>query len=233
MRAHASPGNQSINPSSQSQTSQQNRYKLSEIPVFGDKLVSKNNNTFRILFENADGLPASGNSNCTWKYKKLNRTIQQLGIDAICLAETQINWNLVDPKFNLSQHIDRTTPTIFSQACNSNEKFTARQQGGTAVIYKHSLSSLVVTTDKDPTNLGRWSSITLHKPGNRKIRFIAAYQAVKKSKDKGLNTVYAQQRRYFLQKGNSLCPNLNFKRDMELLLESCFQQGEKFLLCID
>ena len=168
---------------------------MSDIPVFDDNLVSKNNNTFRILFENADGLPASGNSNCNWKYKKLNRKIQQLGIDTICLAETQINWDLVDPKFNLPQHIDRTTPTLFSQACNYNKRFSARQQGGTAVIYKHTLSSIMVTTDEYPTNLGRWSSITLQKPGNRKIRFIVAYQSVKKSKDKSLNTLYAQQRR--------------------------------------
>ena len=54
------------------------------------------------------------------------------------------------------------------------------------MFYKKSVSLLNVTEDKDPTNLGRWSSITLHKPGERKLKIINAYQLVKNQKIKEL-----------------------------------------------
>ena len=113
-RACASPGNK-------------NKYNMSEIPVFGDKLITKNNTSFRIYFENSDGLPSSEMSNCTWKYKtKINQIIRHFNIDVVGLAETQVNWDMVESKFNITQHIEQTIPTRFSKAHKSNEKLSGR-----------------------------------------------------------------------------------------------------------
>ena len=65
-------------------------YKLKDIETFGDPLVSKNSDSFRILFENADGLPSIEKSRYHWKYKRLKRIIHSLDCDVTGLVETKL-----------------------------------------------------------------------------------------------------------------------------------------------
>jgi hypothetical protein len=60
---------------------------------FGDTLQDYTGTKFRIVLWNLGGFPVSRMSG---KSKVIEEAIRELGADAICLTETNVNWNKVD-----------------------------------------------------------------------------------------------------------------------------------------
>ena len=104
------------------------------------------------------------------------------------------------------------------------------------------LSSFIIDTGTDPTNLGRWSWILVGAGGHR-TRIVSAYQPNKIQKQSrlvtangkmvGRGTVAAQHQRYFMSKGNLNDPRDIFKAQLLLQLKQWRSLGEEIILFAD
>ena len=92
--------------------------KFNNIKTYGSKLTLKQDNSFRLLFENVNGLPSNiGYCSSSWKYKRLWHLISRFQADVVCLAETQINSALTLCTFSIRDKIfkDKESISILSQ----------------------------------------------------------------------------------------------------------------------
>ena len=105
--------------------------KFKDIKTHGNKLTMKKEDSFRLIFENVNGLPPDmGYCSSSWKYKRLQHMIARFQIDAISLVETQINPALLPHAFSIRNKLfkDNESATILSH--NRQEHTGMRQQGG-------------------------------------------------------------------------------------------------------
>ena len=81
--------------------------------------------------------------------------ISRFQVDAVCLAETQINPALVPYTFSIRDKLFRNKESVSILANNKQEHLGARQQGGVFTGITGSASSVVISLGTDPTGLGR------------------------------------------------------------------------------
>jgi hypothetical protein len=105
------------------------------------------------------------------------KTCHSIGAAAICLTETNTNWNQPYQLGKLSKAICNIWSTTSTQASQHPELFhSPNQRGGTLEIITDQWVSRVQAKGIDPYGLGRWSYITLAGKGNKKIILITAYR---------------------------------------------------------
>ena len=136
--------------------------KFSDIKTYGSKLSLKEDDTFRLLFENVNGLPPDmGYCHSSWKYKRLRNIISRLQVDAVSLVETQINPAVVSPTFSMRNKLFLQKESVSILTNNKQENLGMRQQGGVFTGITGSMSEVVIASGSDPTGLGRWNWIQL------------------------------------------------------------------------
>ena len=94
-----------------------NKNKFNNIETYGSKLTLKQDDSFCLLFENVNRLPPDmGYCSLSWKYKRLQHIISRFQVDAVCLAETQINPALILYTFSIRDKLfkDKESITILS-----------------------------------------------------------------------------------------------------------------------
>ena len=102
--------------------------KFKDVKTHGNKLTMKKEDSFRLIFENVNGLPPDvGYCLLSWKYKRLQHMIARFQIDAISLVETQINPALLPCTFSIRNKLfkDKESVTILSH--NKLEHIGMRQ----------------------------------------------------------------------------------------------------------
>ena len=83
--------------------------------------------------------------------------ILRFQVDAVCLAETQINPVLVPYTFSIRDKLFRNKDSVFILANNKQEYLGTRQQGGVFTGITGSVSCVTMSSGTDPTDLERWS----------------------------------------------------------------------------
>ena len=105
--------------------------KFNNINTYGSKLSQKKDNIFRLMFENANGLPPDmGYCNSSWKHNRLRNIFSRLQVDAACLAETQVNPVLVPSTFSIRNKLFQQKESVSILSNNNQENLGMRQQGG-------------------------------------------------------------------------------------------------------
>jgi hypothetical protein len=124
--------------------------------AFADIMQSKPPETTRIGFQNIQLLPENSKH---YKSRQLINHIAQAEIDGFLLNEAGLNWNAVEPG---DQWAERTFGKLMGSqgtfAHNSTELGTTEtiQYGGVGIVMNQALSSRIIDSGRDPTNLGRW-----------------------------------------------------------------------------
>jgi hypothetical protein len=87
---------------------------------------------------------------------------QELGVSALCMPETNINWGHKLAHTILHNAARKTWEHYSYSVSHTEDKFTtANQPGGTATILVNKWISRIVDKGTDPFGLGRWNYITL------------------------------------------------------------------------
>ena len=130
--------------------------KLNNIETYGDKLTLKQDNSFRLLFENVNGLPPDmGYCASSWKYKRLRHMISRFQVDAISLAETQINPALLPHTFSIRNKLFKDRESVAILSHNKQEHIGMRQQGGVFTGITGPTTCTAISTGSDTEGIGR------------------------------------------------------------------------------
>lgn len=205
--------------------------KFNNIKTYGSKLAAKEDNTFRLFFENVNGLPPDmGYCNSSWKYNRLRNLTSRLQVDAVCLAETQINPALVPYTFSIRDKIFQQKESVSILTNNNQEHLGMRQQGGVFTGVMGSTSGVAIASGSDPTGLGRWNWIQL-KGHSSSTYIITSYQCVESRTTVG--TVFMQRERYLKKCNVSMCPRAHMIRDLVQFITSLRRENNKVILAAD
>jgi hypothetical protein len=192
----------------------------------------------RIVFSNPRGLKFS--SDIMETEYSLGRC-QALGVGAICLAESNINWGNHHAQgtfHGMLRKIWRHTKT--SKSYTKEDFESEKQPGGTVTMVCNHWTSRVIEAGVDPFGLGRWSYMVLRGKGNIKILIITTYRVCKQAvQSVGPETSRAQQFRLLSKQFraedrlDSPIPRHQFIIDLKGWIEHKEEKGIKIILGID
>ena len=165
---------------------------LSEIPVIGDSISWKRENTVRMYFENLNSICSHKKGVDKGKY--FSTLLDKLEIDCFGAVETNLQWKMM--RTSPRKVLDLSHDTKTTYACNDNEQTIKKQQGGTCVTIMERYGQYVENTGKDGTGLGRWSWMKIKGNNGLTTTIIAAYLPCIARKC-SLLSIYAQQTRYW------------------------------------
>ena len=205
--------------------------KFKDIKTYGNKLTMKKEDSFRLIFENVNGLPPDmGYCSSSWKYKRLQHMIARFQIDAISLVETQINPALLPHTFSIRKKLfnDKESATILSH--NRQEHIGMRQQGGVFTGVIGQATSCAISTGSDAEGLGRWNWIEL-KGQKSSTYIITAYQCVRSKQT--VNTVFLQRERHLKRCNKHGCPRQHFIADLIKFIAGLMEGDNKIILAAD
>jgi hypothetical protein len=163
----------------------------------------------------------------------------EVGVGAICLAETNLNWHYYQHSAALRRCLHRNWSSSKFQTSVPDEQFLGNYQpGGTATIVTDRWTSRVITTGSDPHGLGRWSYVILRGTSDINICIVTAYR-VCNDKYTGPKTAYQQQKWHlaaiFRQNKVSVTadPFKQFILDLQSWIASVQVNGTQIILCLD
>jgi hypothetical protein len=148
--------------------------------------------TFQILLQNPNGIQPSVTKP---EFLFSLHISHEIGVGALCLAETNLNWHHSQHKFVLKCCLHQNWQSSKFQTSVPDEVFLGNYQpGGTATIVVDCWTSCVLNSGMDPYGLGRWSYVILRGKSDTNICIITAYR-VCNDRYTGPKTAYQQQKR--------------------------------------
>ena len=130
--------------------------KFSNINAHGNNPSLKQETSFRIIFDNVNGLPPDmGCCLASWKYKHLRHMISRFQADAVCLVEKQINPALAPHTFSIKDKLFSNKESVTMLSHNKQEYLGMRQQCGVFTGIIGQTTSIAMSTGSDPTGIGR------------------------------------------------------------------------------
>ena len=194
--------------------------------------------TFRVFFNNPSGLKISTDPTSVHYSLSL---LAHLGVGAICLAETNINWGkstamkLVKDTFKKVWRHSTVMTSYKKEAFDS-----INQPGGTLTSITGNWTSRVIERGVDPFHLGRWSYIVLRGKNGIKILLVTAYRVCTQTVASiGPNTSTAQQFRGLSERfrhadlTHDPKPRHQFIVDLQAWLETKIASDYSIVLSID
>jgi hypothetical protein len=192
--------------------------------------------TFRILLQNPNGIRPSVTEP---EFLFSLHISHEIGVGALCLTETNLNWHHSQHNFALRRCLHRNWQSSKFQTSIPEEKFLSNYQpGGTATIIVDRWTSRVLSSGMDPFGLGRWSYVTLRGKSDTSICIITAYR-VCNDRYTGPKTAYQQQKRQLSfiftdqNKQVHIDPYKQFILDLQSWISSLQAQGTQIILCLD
>jgi hypothetical protein len=189
---------------------------------------------FRVFLQNPNGLRLSG---ANYVVQHDLRHSQEYGVAALCLPETNVNWNLPHQREMFSGLLQKTwRNSAFSASPPPEEFLLGHQPGGTATVICDNWTSRLIERGEDPLGLGRWSYITLRGKGAAKINIVTAYNATQSYGD---TTNFQQQYRVLSRlhrdQGQRMTanPRRQFILDLQAWLESRIAEGHDLIIGMD
>jgi len=155
-------------------------------------------------------------------------------VAALCLPETNVNWNLPHQRDMFSGLLQKTwRNSAFSASPPPEEFLSGHQPGGTATVICDNWTSMLIERGEDPLGVGRWSYIMLHGKGAAKITIVMAYNATQSYGD---TTNFQQQYRVLSRlhrdQGQQMTanPRRQFILDLQAWLESRIAEGHDLII---
>ena len=178
-----------------------------DIPVHGDLVQNKSNDSIRFYFENIDGFGVNKSLNSVVNNSNLkyfNTLMQRLDVDVLGGVEARMHWDLTPTSHSLKKLLSLQEGSKTCKGHNTHERFSMHQQGGVFMAAMAAASENIVETGQDEESLGRWCWMKFE--GRQMItRVLVAYQPCVTRKEARTATI-AQQKRYWRIKGDFRCP---------------------------
>jgi hypothetical protein len=204
------------------------------LQVHGKAPGPKQDGTFRILYENANGIDCRQMDG--YKVRKAREIHDKLEVDLVAYNEHRINYQHRDNSLSFNQLFRGGEAELRSiVAHNSHENVRRVQEGGTSLMLFGPLVQQLNTLEpgKDETGLGRWVVMTLTGgTAGFTTRIVCGYNPCGNSRLDS-STTYAQHRRYFLHRGCLECPRVKFRQDLVAQLIQWREQGDRLVVCLD
>ena len=215
------------------QQATQERYKQLHVPRIGNIPSPRPHGSFRWMYCQVNGLatPRIRNSKLhdTWALA------EQYDVDGIAFVEVGVNWN----KHKTSGRLSSWFEPLAEREIRSTESFnvhapvvSTRQQGGTAMLLRHSLLEYSRNTAHDSRGLGRWASWIFQSNPDHRTRVITAYCPGSK-KHEGPQTVYTQHLNEINNNGWDTTPYSLFANDLLAAVKCWRAAGDRIILFID
>ena len=201
--------------------------------VHGVAPGSKEDGVTRLIYENANGIDCRQLDGR--KVMKARALHNRLEADIVAYSEHQLNYRHPGNRTGFNQLFRGGETDIRSiVAHNVHENVNRVQEGGTAMMVfgpmiQHRCPE---GTQKDETGLGRWVVTTLTGHQGFTTRIICGYNPCGNSNLES-GTVYAQHRRYFMNRGCLTCPRVKFRQDLQAALQRWRDQGDRLIVCLD
>ena len=201
-------------------------------PIFGEAMLPKEDGICRIVSQNVGclGVQAFGNNKLrTAKEWLIHHQIDICGWQEIGFAN-----HVLKRHERMAERMRdlRWKGIRISTATNKNESIDRFQWGGTSVMSFDLFAHMTKSTGVDQSGLGRWSWLLLEGHRGARIRVISAYNPFK-TKPTQTTTVYAQHKRYFLEKNLDVCPRIQFRKDLCEFISTCPADSEDIILLMD
>ena len=147
-----------------------------------------------------------------------------------------VNWKVVPTKDSLS--------TYFKENFQNSKVTTAhniwgntrhpQQHGGVGIITTGDLALRVANVQQDKKKLGRWTSSVMRGKHNVMTRIVSVYVPhIPTGKDRGLETVYAQQQSSLLKMKIAQPVEKVFWKDFWAAIDEWRDKGEQLIVCGD
>ena len=186
---------------------------------WGSSYKEKAEKTIRVWYTNPNGLgvnPTGPKSHSTFSF-----LFHKSKADIVCLAETNLNWPILQYNSRLNSRIRAFYREFYSSASNNrHEKHNKSQRGGTCTFVVNQTTYRVHRSGSDPTGMGRWSWIQIDGKDNHRTRVLTAYRPCKPPSNSSLTTTWDQQERYIRTQGWNLDPRAQFDFDLRNLLQT-------------
>ncbi len=191
-----------------------------------------NDKKFRVISRNVNTINAKKGS-LSWH--AITQAALDVEADVLCLQETNINWSpeiLQTARSILNKSNYRTTKTAYSVSSEATDG--TYQPGGTMTSVLGRWTARTTNSGQDKSGLGRWSYVEL--TGRRNTRFIilSGYRVNPQRPKLGANTIYDQQYRLLLHKGQTQPnPRQQFVEDLTEQVKIWRKENVEVLLCLD
>ena len=203
---------------------------LQDSEAFADKMGTKQRNTVRIALQNIQLLPANSRN---FKSKHLVNYIIQAELDIFMMNEVGLNWRAVSAD---NQWVERTqgnlngSRTVFAHNTTEPKITDAVQYGGVGIFANKEISHRIISSGKDPTNLGRWSWIRIQGKEGHTVRIATAYRPWESP---GASTVFHQQARGLSQTGDHRNPIEALLKDLTEAILVWKEAGDHIIIGMD
>jgi len=200
--------------------------------VYGSSHTMKDLQSIRIWFTNPCGIGINYRSSKSYSSFKFLKDKSKS--DLIGLAETNVNWNLLNPTSSLYSRVKnhwKDFRTITSH--NITEQMGKCQRGGTCSFAVGQLSHRFHSAGKDGRGLGRWTWIQFQGKDQHFTRVYTAYRPGKKPHSSKLTTVSDQHYRYIRKKKLNTDPRSLFDSDLYSALEKQINEGTRVVVMLD
>ena len=197
--------------------------------AFGDKISKqKDRNVIRIMFQNLDGF---GYSAIDKKSEMVKEFIIDYDIDAMLMAELNVNWERMSRKNTLSQIARRWFENVkVSNSYNTHRKSIGKWlPGGTATLIQGPLSFRTNKPDIDSRYMGRWASQTITGKHGLTTRVVSVYVPQPK-RQYGEKKVHQQQQEALLKIGISGSVLDVFWADFWSAIDEWIENGEQLII---
>ena len=196
---------------------------------FGDDLEStKGKKNLRFAFQNIRGFGTSHNH---VRAVSIKHFIQDYSIDAMGMAEVNINWTNVGIK-NTMEQICRTwfERTRTTTAYNTHYRDRGpHQPGGVAIISTGAMSDRAGKPTYDARYLGRWTSQVYQGKQGVTLRFVSVYVPLV-AKEHGNKKIFCQQQDALLQMKVSGAVLTTFWLDFWEQVDAWLENGDQLII---
>jgi hypothetical protein len=193
-------------------------------------IIPKPEKTFRMLFQNIQGLPIAPHSH---KHQQICTAIKDTEADIFGMAELNLNFKMLGPTSQWTERFQRLQRNHSVHSYNKHDSSQKRTLfGGTAQIATGILSHRAIQSGADRTGMGRWVWTLFAGKNGVKIRVVSGYRPNPDATDR-TGSVYSQQERRLRILQDNRNPRRAFVKDLEVQLDSWITEGNLLLIGID
>ena len=212
---------------------------------YGDRSKRKAKHCSRFCQANIGGFNIHHTDSQIAPADKTTRTFNgyvNLKSDIGGMVETNLDWRNQPPEGSFYQRKQtcslKPIKAVLAHNTTAPPQLLASGQpkkllhGGCVLMsLKPFINSRIVATDKDPEQLGRWSSFLVEGKSHQYIRYVTAYLPCPNAT--GNDTVYSQHQRHFRAQKTDREPVEAMIQDLHQAISSWIAEGEKVVIGMD
>ena len=157
--------------------------------------------------------------------------LKRLRIDIGCLVELNIHWRKVAARHRLEERTLGWFEAVnINSAYYQNYSSGPSQAGGVSLWAMNKASHRVMEVGRDLRGLGRWTWTRFRGKNEKSLRVIAAYRP--NLNETGPNSVWGQQRDYFIRHNRDEDPRVLFTSDLVAEINMWKEQGDQIVVAL-